>query len=123
MPNYYEEKSTDFKIDEDGQKWRRMGNCCWFTNLDVKRKHELLNLTEFYSETQYQKYDDVDAIEVPSVKEIPKDYFGAMGVSITYISKHTPEQFKILDIITPKINGKSKYKRLLIMRKAGEKNG
>ncbi len=25
VPDYYEEKQTDFKIDELGQKWRRMG--------------------------------------------------------------------------------------------------
>lgn len=116
VPDYYEEKKTDFKIDENGVKWRRMGNSCWFTNIDITRKHEVLDLSESYASKNYEKYDDIDAIEVAAVKDIPNDYFGVMGVSITYISKHNPQQFKILDIVTPKINGKSKYKRLLIQR-------
>lgn len=117
VPDQYEEKKTDFKIDENGYKWRRMGNCCWFTNVDISRIHQKLIMSESYYEKEYEKYDTIDAIEIPSVKEIPGDYWGVMGVSITYISKHNPEQFKILDIVTPKINGKSKYKRILIQRR------
>lgn len=116
VPDDYEEKRTDFKIDENGTKWRRMGNSCWFTNIEIQRKHELLSLTNTYTPTSYVRYDDMDAIEVPTVKDLPKDYYGVMGVSITYMAKHNPEQFKIIDIVTPKINGKSKYKRLLIQR-------
>ena len=26
VPDDYEEKATDFKVDEEGRKWRRMGN-------------------------------------------------------------------------------------------------
>ena len=35
VPDSYEEKATDFKIDENGVKWRRMGNICWYTNFDI----------------------------------------------------------------------------------------
>ena len=35
VPYYYDEKGTDFKIDGTGQKWRRMGNICWFTINDI----------------------------------------------------------------------------------------
>ena len=119
VPDDYEEKRTDFKIDEHGTKWRRMGNSCWFTNVDIQRKHESLLLSHTYTPKDYMKYDDVDAIEVPTVKQLPKNYYGMMGVSITYIAKHNPSQFKIIDIVTPKINGKTKYKRLLIQRVDG----
>ena len=44
VPDSYEEKKTDFKIDESGQKWRRMGNICWFTNLDIEKRHEDMTL-------------------------------------------------------------------------------
>jgi hypothetical protein len=47
VPPHYEEKSTDFKIDETGQKWRRMGNICWFTNLDIEKRHEEMTLFRY----------------------------------------------------------------------------
>lgn len=119
VPDDYEEKMTDFKIDDNGTKWRRMGNSCWFTNIDIQQKRTPLLLTKNYTPNRYAKYDDIDAIEVPSVKDLPNDYFGVMGVSITYMAKHNPTQFKIIDIVTPKVNGKSKYKRLLVQRVCG----
>lgn len=41
VPEHYEEKKTDYKMI-DGIKYRRMGNICWFTNLEIKRTHEKL---------------------------------------------------------------------------------
>ena len=49
VPDYYEEKKTDFKVDETGKKLRRMGNICWFTNLDIPKRHERLNLYKHYN--------------------------------------------------------------------------
>lgn len=49
VPDSYEVKKTDFKIDENGQKWRRMGNICWFTNLDIEKRHEDMTLFRNYS--------------------------------------------------------------------------
>lgn len=34
VPAYYEPRATRFWVDEDGQKWRSIGNGAWFTNLD-----------------------------------------------------------------------------------------
>jgi len=120
VPDYYENKDTDFKIDETGQKWRRMGNSCWFTNFDIPKRHEKLDLYCKYSPEKYPKYDDYDAIECGKYNEIPDNYFSMVGVPITYMAYHCPDQFRIIDIVTPKINGKSKYKRLLIQRVEGE---
>jgi hypothetical protein len=46
--------------------------------------------------TAYERYDNYDAIEVPTYKEIPSDYDGVMGVPITYLDKHNPDQFEIV---------------------------
>lgn len=120
VPEHYKAKNTDYKEDADGQKWRRMGNSCWFTNLDLPKRHMPLDLWAKYSIDKYPKYDDYDAIECGTTREIPADYYGTIGVPITYLPYHCPEQFEIIEIVTPKINGKSKYKRLLIRRKQNE---
>lgn len=117
VPNSYDEKGTDYKQDESGQKWRRMGNSCWFTNFDIPKHHIPLELRATYDEESYLHYDDYDAIECGTTRELPKDYFGVIGVPITYLPYHCSDQFEILDIVTPRIQGKSKYKRLLIRRR------
>ena len=98
VPDWYEARPTRFWIDKDGQKWRSMGNICWFTNLEIKKRYEDLVLTEFYegNKDNYQKYDNYDAIEVSAVKDIPMDYKGIMGVPITFVNSHSPDQFEIL---------------------------
>ena len=70
----------------------------WFTNLDMSERHEDIILYRTYSPEEYPKYDNYDAIEVSRVTEIPIDYSGAMGVPITFLDKHNPEQFEILGI-------------------------
>lgn len=131
VPDTYEEKKTDFKIDENGQKWRRMGNICWFTNIDIEKRHEDMILFKHYSPEAYPKYDNYDAIEVSRTADIPCDYYGVMGVPITFMDKFNPEQFEILgdsryhdgqdfsDDINV-LNGKTLYRRILIKRKRME---
>jgi len=96
VPNTYEEKATDFKIDVNGQKWRRMGNICFFTNLDIEKRHEDMTLFREYSPDVYPKYDNYDAIEVSRTADIPCDYYGVMGVPITFMQYYNPNQFEIL---------------------------
>lgn len=87
--------------------YTRLGNSCWFTNLDHGRRHEPLRLMSTkdnlrYSkhrdvrEKGYLKYDNYDAIEVSHTDAIPADYDGIMGVPITFLDKYCPEQFDIL---------------------------
>ena len=73
-------------------------NVTWFTNLDHKKRHEELILYRKYSSEDYPTYDNYDAIEVGKTKDIPADYFGAMGVPITFLDKYNPDQFEILGI-------------------------
>ena len=73
-------------------------NVTWFTNLDIKKRHEELILYKNYSPEKYPTYDNYDAIEVGKTKDIPADYDGAMGVPITFLDKYNPDQFEILGI-------------------------
>ena len=129
VPDSYESRETRFWIDENGQKWRSLGNICWYTNLDIEKRHEDLILFRDYIPEEYPKYDNYDAIEVSKTADIPCDYYGAMGVPITFMDKYNPDQFEILGLdryTVPKeylvggrvaINGKPKYARILIKRK------
>lgn len=128
VPDSYEEKRTDFKIDEDGQKWRRMGNICWYTNIDTEKRHETMPLFRNYTPEAYPKYDNYDAIEVCRTADIPCDYYGVIGVPITFMTKHNPEQFSIVGVLNSGsaneydfakavLNGKQLYARILIRRK------
>ena len=100
VPDWYETRPTRFWIDKNGQKWRSLGNICWFTNLDIKKRYEDLVLTEFYegNEDRYSFYDNYDAINVGKISEIPMDYEGVMGVPITFLNSHNPDQFEILGL-------------------------
>ena len=98
VPDYYEERSTRFWIDETGQKWRSFGNICWFTNLDIAKRHESLILYKRYTPEEYPVYDNYDAINVDKIADIPGDYYGVMGVPITFLDKYNPEQFDIITL-------------------------
>ncbi len=138
VPEYYEERETRFWIDEKGQKWRSLGNICWYTNLDTKKRHEDILLYRTYNAEEYPKYDNYDAINVNKVADIPFDYDGVMGVPITFLDKYNPDQFEILGMCSsagydknvvgidkigdfkdsrPLLNGKNTYARIFIRKK------
>ena len=83
-----------------------MGNTCWFTNIDHGRRHEPLKLMTMADNLKFNKkmkgqmkyihYANYDAIEVPHVELIPSDYFGIMGVPLSFLDKYCPEQFEII---------------------------
>ena len=96
VPADSEPRATRYWQDETGQKWRSMGNICWFTNLDHEKRHEELILYKTYNPEDYPKYDNYNAINVNKVADIPCDYDGVMGVPITFLDKYNPEQFEIV---------------------------
>ena len=137
VPDDYEHD----QVDEDGRKLKDI-SACWYTNLEIDKHHEDLALTRFYegNEGRYPMYDNYKAIEVGRVKEIPMDYAGVMGVPITFMDKHNPNQFEIVgsqrwdksdkllevyrgDSIPPEsdmnalIDGKATYHRIFIINK------
>lgn len=123
VPADSEPRTTRYWVDEGGQKWRSLGNICWFTNLDHTKRHEELDLVCRYNPDDYPKYDNYDAIEVSKVVDIPCDYDGVMGVPITFLDKYNPEQFEIVkfrkgnDEKDLSIKGKCPYFRILIRNK------
>ena len=111
-----------FDRERNGKKVMRVSSICWFTNLDHKKRHEELVLYKKYNEEEYPKYDNYDAIEVSKVTDIPMDYYGVMGVPITFLDKYCPTQFQIIkfrkgdDNKDLSVNGKCPYFRILIKR-------
>ena len=71
---------------------------CWFTNLDLKKRHEELDLIRRYSPEEYPKYYNYDAIDVGELAEIPIDYTGNMGVPDTILGCYNPDQFELIGL-------------------------
>ena len=126
--------------------YTRLGNSCWFTNIEHGRRHQPLKLMttadnlkfnkKLKGQTEYYHYDNYDAVEIPFTELIPSDYEGIMGVPISFIDKYCPEQFEILGatesegkgfsnglwkedskVAQPLVNGQRVYKRIFIRKK------
>ena len=128
VPNSFVKDNT---FEENGVKYAKFGNICWFTNLDIPKRHEELFLYKNYTPEEYPTYDNYHAINVNKVQDIPCDYFGVMGVPVTFMDKYSPEQFEILGLDryiedSPhygkrfSIQGKETYARIFIRRKQNE---
>ncbi len=88
--------------------YTRLGNSCWFTNIDHGRRHQPLSLMtvaenlrfsrhkEIRGKNDYIRYENYDAIEIPYADAIPSDYEGVMGVPLSFLDKYCPEQFEII---------------------------
>ena len=102
----YDIKTESRKKIVNGKKYFSMGSIMWFTNLDHGRRHQELPLMTMSDNLKfsknlrgraaYDRYANYDAIEVPTYKEIPSDYDGAMGVPVTFLDKYNPDQFEVL---------------------------
>lgn len=129
VPDDYEQ----YHKIENGVKYAFVAGVVWFTNLPHSKRNEKLETGKTYHgfESMYPKYDNYDAIEVSTVRNIPMDYTGMMGVPISFLHKYNPDQFEIIGLeryTAPKeilvggrlaINGKSTYARILIKSKKG----
>jgi len=136
-PNYYEQKNIF--TGTDGNKYAKMGNTSWFTNLDHGRRHQPLKIMtmeanlkyskhkEIKGKKAYDKYDNYDAIEVPFIDAIPSDYDGIMGVPISFLNKYNPDQFEILGATQrgchDEVPDTKKYDNYWEVRQNGEKTG
>lgn len=107
---------------------KKFGNIYWYTNVDTDKRHQPLMLDKKYDSKNYKKYDTFDAIDVGKVSNIPEDYPGIMGVPISYLTKHCPQQFEIVgefnhgcdnsfDLAKPIIEGKELFPRIAIRKK------
>ena len=129
-------------------EYTRLGNSCWFSNIDHGRRHRPLSLmtqeenlkfNKAVKDVGYQKYDNYDAIEVPRTDAIPSDYDGVMGVPISFLDKYNPDQFELLGLSgngmlpdglkiepfekhdRPYLDGKRMYVRLFIRKRGSFK--
>lgn len=113
--------------------------CRWFTNLDHQKRHRNISLCKKYIETDYKTFDELpNIINVNKIKDIPADYYGYMGVPITFFDNYNPEQFEVVDGLNRytfmdyfginkdvkkrhshccNVNGKPTYYRVIIRKK------
>lgn len=82
----------------------RVSGVNWFTNLEIQKRHEDLILYRKYDPEECFHYENYDAINIDKTSDIPCDYYGVMGVPITFLDKYNPEQFEILDCHEPCIS-------------------
>jgi len=147
VPDDYPLQAAGYRVDKQGNKYIRVKGVRWFTNMDYEERHRDIALYCKYHDdpSKYPTYENFNAINVGKVKDIPIDYYGVMGVPITFLDKYSPDQFEIvmlangnartnvpLDILNqvsyrqhPKdkggvgiINGERVYARILIRRKS-----
>jgi hypothetical protein len=74
----------------------RVSGVNWFTNMEIPKRNEEIDLVCRYSPEEYPRYDNYDAINVNRTQDIPCDYDGIMGVPITFLDKYNPNQFEIV---------------------------
>ena len=136
IPSSYPLEAAGSRTDDEGRRYIRVKGVRWFTNLDFPQRHEELTLYKKYSPEEYPDYDNYDVINVDKVADIPCNYDGVMGVPITYLDKHNPDQFEIIGatesegkgfsfglwdasskVSQPMVNGKRVYKRIFIRKR------
>lgn len=135
----YPLEASGWRIDENGNKYIRVKGVRWYSNLDYEQRYEDIPLFRTYTEKDYNRFDNYDAINIEKVADIPVDYYGVMGVPITFLDRYNPKQFEIVGRAdaniagednkyyiagykdkggAPLVNGKFVYKRILIRRVA-----
>ena len=107
-----------------------------FTRILIKRKNPgFIELSKIYDDS-YVEFDNYDAINVDRTEDIPLDYYGVMGVPITFLEKWNKNQFYIVGLLNDgcyideeglkgsnglhmtDVDGNKKYARILIRRKS-----
>ncbi|MBR3746822.1 MAG: hypothetical protein IKN27_07675, partial [Selenomonadaceae bacterium] len=96
VPDDYELYGTEARVEFDGQRIVSTNQCLWYTNIETEKRFWDIPLYKKYSPEEYPRYDNYDAINVNKTAEIPCDYFGVMGVPITFLDKYNPRQFEIV---------------------------
>ena len=102
--NRYFRVPDDYPLTEstgkivNGIKYAFVKSVVWFTNMETQKRNEEVVLYKHYNNDEYPNYDNYDGINVDNYSNIPCDYFGVIGVPITFLHKYCPKQFEILGI-------------------------
>lgn len=108
-------KPKEFTLPGGGTK--TLGNVCWYTNLEHKRRNQEIVLYKHHKGRSklYPKYENYPAVNVDMIQDIPKDYAGLMGVPITLMEKCNPKQFEIVALGTVGLIEFTKDRRMEIL--------
>ena len=102
FPLYYQNKLfigwNIIKHFYDKKKGKVIRKCMayWYTNIEINKEVPFIELTKKYNPIDYPKYDNFDAINVNSYKDIPCDYYDLMGVPINIAEKLNKKQFELI---------------------------
>ena len=113
--------TTIYYYDDEQGSTIRVGECFWYTSIKVDNRQKKRKIVPriLYDPGKYKTFDNYPAIEVNSYKNIPIDYDGLMGVPNSIIVRGNGDyDYDIVDgPLRPKLNGKTKFPRLIIRRK------
>lgn len=121
IPNDYECTAKTRKVI-GGKNCVNFSGIKWISNIDFESRYTIKHVGVKYDESKYAKFDNCDAINVRRVEEVPDDYYGVMGVPITFLVYCNPKKFKILgmrkgdDGKDLRVNGKPTFSKYLIQR-------
>ncbi len=140
-PEHYKDIAT---AGEHIEGMIRVSGVVWYTSFDCYNERPFIKLKQSYynedgtpNNEKYRFFDnfraisglDEDCINVGKVKDIPNDYYGYMGVPISFFGKYNPKQFELiqLDHYGPLgnqdnvVDGKMTYRRIYVrLRKRDE---
>ena len=119
-------RNKTYKFTTPSGEITQLRYICWMTNLQTIEKPYLPLIERDLS--YYDKYDGQNVLKIPKLSEIPRDYDGIIGVPITILFKHNPNQFNLIgianhgkdnryDLFSPHFNGKECYKAILIQKR------
>ena len=133
IPSHYPIMAARNEVDPAGNKFVRVTNIRWFTNIKHGQQQEELPLRTMEENMRsnkrirgkecYTPYDNYNAVEISSTSAVPSDYKGRMGVPITFLDKYNPQQFEILTCTAQTgirkltIKGREVYKRIIIQHR------
>lgn len=152
-PGYMRNKTCTFEVpdnygglnkvwEENDRFYCRVPSCSVFTNMEVPEQQAGFGRNG--SSSELKRYDNLPALNVNRVKDIPLDYKGVIGVPITYFYVHDPDLYNIIGLFNnfdsdhehglycgsevklpkppyrtrgPVVDGQAVYARFLIRRK------
>lgn len=100
--------STPSEFDTpEGMTKKVNGLCRWFTNLDIKKRHEKLILWKNYTSAEFPQYDNYDAINVDKVSNIPCDYCESWEVTEDEFKNFSADEWEVTR--TGELDGKKSF--------------
>ncbi len=96
VPSNYPLEAAGCRVDESGNRFIRVKGVRWFTNMRPDVTVPFMTLKQSFHAYRYPEYANYSAIEVGRTANIPADYYGEMGVPISFLDHYNPNQFEIV---------------------------